>query len=97
MRLYCVSTRFYWVLEVEMTVKQWKLTMNLIMLTGVLFVLAGVGLYLFTNLANQGVAGMQKIALTIGAGLVLLIPSKLFLTLLLMGMGDDAEHSKPGK
>lgn len=77
-----------------MTVKQWKLTMNLIMLTGVLFVLAGVGLYMFTDLANQGVGGMQKIALTIGAGLVLLIPSKLFLTLLLMGMGNDQPQDK---
>lgn len=79
-----------------MTVKKWKWLMNLIMLAGVLFVLAGVGLYLFTDLAYQGVAGMQKIALTIGAGLLLLIPSKLFLTILLMGVCKDDQADNSG-
>lgn len=72
-----------------MSVKQWKLLMNLIMLAGLLLVLAGIGLYLLTDLSIKGVSGMQTIALTIGAGLVLLIPSKLFLTILLMGMASE--------
>lgn len=79
-----------------MSVRHWKLMMNLIMLVGVLFVLAGVGLYLFTDLSTQGVGGMQKIALTIGAGLLLLIPSKLFLTILLMGVVSEKKQKKTG-
>lgn len=70
-----------------MSAKQWIQLMKLIMLVGVLFILVGVGLYLFTDLSHQGLAGMQTIVLTLGFGVLLLIPSKLFLTLLLMGAG----------
>jgi len=80
-----------------MTAKQWKLTMNLIMLLGLLLVLTGIGLYAFTDLSNQGIAGVQKIALTIGAGLLLLIPSKLFLTLLLMAAADSEQAKATGR
>ena len=55
-----------------------------IMIVGLLLVLAGVAVVVLTDKINQGVAGVRFIALLIGAGLLLLIPSKIFITLLLM-------------
>lgn len=77
-----------------MTIQQWKRLMTALMWLGVLFILAGVSLILFTELRTQGVAGVRTIALTIGAGLVLLIPSKLFITLLLMMHDQQSKSNK---
>ena len=78
-----------------MSLQQWKFLLSLLMVTGIMLLLLGTGLYLFSDLAHQGVIGMQVIALTIGAGLLLLIPSKLFLTLLLMGTMDKPKSAQP--
>lgn len=72
----------------KLSTQQWKQLMNVIMLAGIALVLAGIATALFTNKVNEGVAGIRLIALLIGAGLLLLIPSKVFITLLLM-MGKD--------
>jgi len=51
------------------------------MIIGILFVIAGVGLAMFTDLTySMGSNGVLMIALIIGFGLVLLIPSKVYLT-----------------
>ena len=79
--------------HVLVTIKQWKLVMNLIMALGLLLVFTGIGLLAFTDMATEdGVSGVRNIALLIGAGLVLLIPAKLFLTLLLMGGSEKRDE-----
>jgi hypothetical protein len=54
------------------------------MFCGISMVIAGVAIFAFTDLNTEGVAGIRNVALLIGGGLLLLIPSKIFLTLLLM-------------
>lgn len=71
-----------------LSAQQWKRLMNGIMLVGLSLVIAGVSIALFTDQVNQGLSGIRLIALLIGAGLFLLIPSKIFITLLLM-MGKE--------
>ncbi|TCI03176.1 hypothetical protein EZV61_09835 [Corallincola luteus] len=58
------------------------------MACGVLMVALGVALFLLTDVAANGVQGLRWTALLIGGGLLLLIPSKVFLTLILMTKND---------
>lgn len=76
-----------------MTLSTWKTLMYLLMAVGAALLLTAAGLYLFTDLATEhGVAGVYTIVLVAGAGLLLLLPSKLFLTLLLMQTEHKSEH-----
>ncbi|GGA65033.1 hypothetical protein GCM10011369_03070 [Neiella marina] len=67
-----------------MSFNQWKRLLMVAMWFGIALIVVGVGLIAFTDLRTDGVGGVRVIALTIGAGLLLLIPSKLVITLLLM-------------
>ncbi|GAA5214715.1 hypothetical protein ACFSJ3_05530 [Corallincola platygyrae] len=52
---------------------------------GALLVCVGLAMAIWTDISvTMGVKGILIISLTIGAGLFLLIPSKIYLTLLLM-------------
>jgi len=60
-------------------------TMKIIIGIGLLLVIAAICLAVFAKLhISMGVRGVMIITATAGAGLILLLPSKLFLTLLLM-------------
>lgn len=58
---------------------------------GVVLVCSAILLYLLTDLAGT-IEGLRNIALVAGAGLLLLVPGKIVLTLLLMG-----EHNRSPK
>ncbi|MBW8189865.1 hypothetical protein K0504_02360 [Neiella marina] len=75
-----------------MTIAHWKRLMAVLMWCGLAFILVGISLIIFTDLRTEGVHGVRIIALIIGAGLLLLIPSKLFITLLLMMHNDQHKH-----
>ena len=68
--------------------------MNVVMSLGLLLVLSGVSIALFTQQGSEGVEGVRLIALLIGAGLLLLIPSKVVITLLLMLGNPSHKESK---
>lgn len=60
-----------------------------IMFLGIALILSGASMILFTDLyISRSVEGVSIIAGTIGAGLFLLIPAKVFLALVLM----DSNH-----
>jgi len=60
-------------------------TMKIIIGIGLLLVIAAICLAVFAKLhISMGVRGVMIITATAGIGLILLLPSKLFLTLLLM-------------
>jgi len=60
-------------------------TMKIIIGIGLLLVIAAICLAAFAKLhISMGVRGVMIITATAGIGLILLLPSKLFLTLLLM-------------
>ncbi len=62
-----------------------KRIMTLVMFIGLALVLVAIYLAVFAQLHNSmGMKGIKIIAGVAGAGLVLLLPSKVFLTLLLM-------------
>lgn len=57
---------------------------------GLILVIGGVGLAMFTDISvSMGVQGVQIIAGIIGLGLLLLVPSKIMLTLMLMKTNSD--------
>ncbi|WP_354624394.1 hypothetical protein [Psychromonas sp. MME2] len=59
------------------------------MVTGIMLVIVGVSLATFTDLTvSMGTDGVLMIGLIIGLGLLLLIPSKIYLTLLLLQKND---------
>jgi membrane protein implicated in regulation of membrane protease activity len=63
----------------------WKWLLYSSMGLGLLLVLGGVSLAMFSDISvSMGVHGVQIIAGIIGLGLLLLVPSKILLTLLLM-------------
>ncbi|GGB02757.1 MULTISPECIES: hypothetical protein [Agarivorans] len=63
----------------------WKWLLYTSMGLGLLLVLGGVALAMFSDISvSMGVRGVQIIAGIIGLGLLLLVPSKILLTLLLM-------------
>ncbi|TAA48144.1 hypothetical protein [Corallincola spongiicola] len=71
-----------------MSEQKWKWLFNCLMVLGIAMVAAGVPIFLFTDLASTGgVAAIRWVALLIGGGLFVLIPSKIFVTLILM-QGD---------
>ncbi|RKF18772.1 hypothetical protein DBZ36_10270 [Alginatibacterium sediminis] len=62
-----------------------KLILYLVMGLGLCLVALGIALAMFTDISSSmGVRGVQIIAGLIGTGLLLLVPSKIFLTLILM-------------
>lgn len=68
--------------------------MYAIMIIGGLLIIAGVAMILFTDLyISQGVQGVSIIAGTIGAGLLLLIPAKIFLAIILMKSESDTSEN----
>lgn len=69
--------------------------MYAIMIIGGLLIISGVGMILFTDLyISQGVHGVSIIAGTIGAGLLLLIPAKIFLAIILMKSESSTNHTQ---
>jgi hypothetical protein len=69
---------------------KFNLIVYLVMAIGVLLIIIGVGLILLTDLyINKGVDGVLLIAGIIGAGLFLLLPAKIYLTLQLMKKNDE--------
>ncbi len=64
--------------------------MYLLMSVGAALVLTGAGLIFFTDIyLDKGADGVLIIAATIAAGLFLLLPTKIFLTLQLMKKNDE--------
>lgn len=62
-----------------------KRGMTLIMLVGLILVIVAIYLAVFAELHNSmGMKGIKIIAAVAGVGLIFLVPSKIFLTLLLM-------------
>jgi hypothetical protein len=62
-----------------------KRTMTYIMFLGLALVIVAICLAVFAKLhLTMGMQGIMIIVLTAGSGLILLLPSKIFLTLLLM-------------
>lgn len=68
-----------------------KRLMTFCMITGLILVILGVSLATFTDLTvSMGADGVLMIGLIIGVGLLLLIPSKIYLTLLLFQKNDES-------
>ncbi|BEU02090.1 hypothetical protein OAG1_08900 [Agarivorans sp. OAG1] len=68
-----------------MTQQQGKYLLYAVICIGLLLVLVGVALAMFSNISvSMGVTGVQIIAGIIGLGLLLMVPSKIILTLILM-------------
>ncbi|WP_246611877.1 hypothetical protein [Agarivorans aestuarii] len=68
-----------------MTQQQGKYLLYAVICIGLLLVLVGIALAMFSNISvSMGVTGVQIIAGIIGLGLLLMVPSKIILTLLLM-------------
>jgi len=62
-----------------------KRTMTYIMFAGLTLLITAICLAVFAELHNSmGMKGIKIIAALAGGGLILLLPSKIFLTLLLM-------------
>ena len=67
-----------------------QIIMYLLMGIGAALVLTGVSLIVFTDIyLDKGVDGVLTIAVTIAAGLFLLLPTKIYLTLQLMRKNDE--------
>jgi len=63
--------------------------MYLLMGIGITLVLSGVGLIAFTDIyLTKGADGVMLVATLIAGGLFLLLPSKIYLTLVLMQKND---------
>ncbi|WP_019616300.1 hypothetical protein [Psychromonas ossibalaenae] len=63
--------------------------MTVCMVLGIMLLILGVCLAVFTNISvTMGADGVLLIALIIGIGLLLLIPSKIYLTLLFFQKGS---------
>ncbi len=58
-----------------------------VMIIGLIMVVTGVGLATFTNVASGG--GFMLLALLIAIGLLLLAPSKMYLTFQMMRKNDE--------
>ena len=58
-----------------------------VMIIGLIMVVIGVGLATFTNVASGG--GFMLLALLIAIGLLLLAPSKMYLTFQMMRKNDE--------
>ncbi|WP_432454333.1 MULTISPECIES: hypothetical protein [unclassified Agarivorans] len=68
-----------------MSETNWKWLLYISIGLGLTLVLLGVALAMFTSISvDRGVQGVQIIAGIIGAGLLLMVPSKILLTLMLM-------------
>lgn len=68
-----------------MTQQQGKYLLYAVICIGLLLVLVGVALAMYSNISvSMGVTGVQIIAGIIGLGLLLMVPSKIILTLILM-------------
>ena len=72
-----------------MTEAQLIRLMNTLMFSGLACITVALYLIIFKEIhVNMGIKGVQIIAGIIGIGLILLIPSKLYLTLMLMKSSD---------
>ncbi|MEE1673411.1 hypothetical protein SNR37_002834 [Agarivorans aestuarii] len=68
-----------------MTQQQGKYLLYAVISVGLVLVLVGVALAMFSNISvSMGVTGVQIIAGIIGLGLLFMVPSKIILTLILM-------------
>jgi small neutral amino acid transporter SnatA (MarC family) len=68
-----------------MTQQQGKYLLYAVISVGLVLVLVGIALAMFSNISvSMGVTGVQIIAGIIGLGLLLMVPSKIILTLILM-------------
>lgn len=66
--------------------------MYILMAIGDMLVITGVGLIIFTDIhLDRGVEGVLIVATTIAAGLFLLLPTKIYLTLQLMSKNDKKQ------
>jgi len=63
-----------------------------VMITGLIMVVTGVGLATFTKLASGG--SLMLLALMIAIGMLLLAPSKIYLTLHMMHKHDEELRKK---
>ena len=63
-----------------------------LMIIGLIMVVTGVGLATFTNVASGG--GFMLLALLIAVGLLLLAPSKMYLTFQMMRRNDEKLREK---
>lgn len=67
--------------------------MNTIMIVGLLLFLTGVALALFAKLqVVMGLKGIAIIVALMGVGLLMLLPAKIYLTLILMKAKDTTEQ-----
>ena len=65
------------------------------MTIGSIFVLTGIGLIVFTDIyLSKGTNGVMTIAVLIAGGLFLLLPSKIYLTLVLMQRNDEKQQAR---
>ncbi len=68
--------------------------MYLLMTIGSILVLTGIGLIVFTDIyLSKGANGVMTIAVLIAGGLFLLLPSKIYLTLVLMQRNDEKQRA----
>ena len=75
-----------------------QIIMYILMGIGATLVLTGVGLIVFTDIyLDKGVNGVLTIALTIAAGLFLLLPTKIYLTFQLMRKNDEMRKKEQEK
>ena len=63
-----------------------------IMILGLIMMLTGIGLATFTNIASGG--GFMFLALLIAVGMLLLAPSKMYLTFQMMRKNDEKLQKK---
>ena len=67
--------------------------MYLLMSIGAILVLIGIGLVFFTDIyITKGANGVLLIAALIAIGLLLLVPSKIYLTLIFMQKSDEKKE-----
>ncbi len=77
-----------------MNKKTITIIMYLLMTIGSIFVLSGIGLIVFTDIyLTKGANGVMLIAVLIAGGLFLLLPSKIYLTLVLMQRNDEKQQA----
>lgn len=77
-----------------MTENKINLLMYVLITIGLILVIIGLGLIFFTDIyIKNGTQGVFLIAGIIGAGLFLLLPAKIYLTLQLMKKNDEKFRS----
>ena len=84
--------------EISMLKNKLNFIVYLLMGLGIVLIIIGIGLIILTDIyVKNGVEGVFLIAGIIGAGLLLSLPAKLYLTLQLMKKNDETLYKTKSK